>query len=120
MKCLYCGKEFELEKKGSGGSNRLFCYDCLPKNSNRKERNKKRYELLQQYSNRLKQQRGCDKCGYNKCPTALEWHHPDNDKDNDPSLLLHYSLKRYLQEISKCQLLCANCHREEHYKSKEE
>lgn len=114
MICKYCGKEFQLQQKGSGGSNRIFCYDCLPSNSNRAERNKQRYALFVEYSNRLKLERGCDRCGYKKCAAALEWHHPNNDKDGDPSSLLRQSLDKYLEEASKCELLCANCHREEH------
>lgn len=116
MKCAYCNKDFQLN--GSrGGQNRIFCYECLPTNSDRAERNKARNELMLKYSNKIKMDRGCDKCGYNKCPTALEWHHPNQDKDADPSTILKTSLSRYLQEIEKCDLLCANCHREEHYYS---
>lgn len=114
MKCLNCNKEFELSQKGSGGSNRIFCYECMPSNSNRKVRNKQRYDLLLNYSNKLKLERGCDKCGYNRCAAALEWHHPDGTKEGNPSSLLHSSLEKYLEEIEKCNLLCANCHREEH------
>lgn len=116
MECLFCGREFELQQKGSGGSNRIFCYDCMPTNSNRSIRNKQRSALLLSFSNKIKLERGCDKCGYNKCATALEWHHPNNDKDGDPSVLLRRSLNKYLEEIEKCELLCSNCHREEHEK----
>ena len=116
MLCKYCNKEFSLQQKGSGGSNRIFCYECMPSNSNRVERNKQRAALLLEYSNKIKLERGCDKCGYNKCATALEWHHPNEDKDGDPSILLRHSLDKYLEEVSKCDLLCANCHREEHSK----
>lgn len=116
MKCKNCGKEFVLAQKGSGGSNRIFCYDCMPSCSDRSVRNKMRYNLLMAYSNQLKLERGCDKCGYKKCAKALEWHHPNGDKDKDPAVLLHKSLGAYLEEIKKCNLLCANCHREEHDK----
>lgn len=114
MKCLNCEKDFELIKRGSGGNNRIFCYDCVPFNSNRNERNKQRNKVLLEYSNKIKLKRGCDVCGYRKCAKALEWHHPNNDKEMEPSILLHYSLDKYLKEIKKCKLLCANCHRETH------
>jgi hypothetical protein len=68
------------------------------------------------YTQKLKLERGCDRCGYKKCAAALEWHHPADDKVAEPSNLLHYSLDKYLTEIEKCELLCANCHREEHNK----
>lgn len=71
MICKYCGKEFQLNG-GQGGQNRIFCYECLPTISDRTERNKARNALLMKYSNKIKLDRGCDKCSYNKCPTALE------------------------------------------------
>ena len=114
MICKNCGRDFILQQKGSGGSNRIFCYDCMPSGLNRLERNKLRALLLLNYSNKMKLERGCDRCGYNKCAAALEWHHPDTNKDGDPSILLRHSLDKYIEEINKCELLCANCHREEH------
>ena len=114
MKCKYCRKDFQLNGQ-RGGQNRIFCYECLPTISDRGERNKARVALLQKYSNKMKIDRGCDRCDYNKCPAALEWHHPNQDKDGDPSNLLKISLDKYLEEIKKCELLCSNCHREEHY-----
>ena len=102
-------------KSGSGGKNRIFCYDCMPSNSDRNIRRKQRYDLLQKFSDKIKLERGCDICGYNKCPNALEWHHTDDNKDDSPAVSIHYSVERYLSEIKKCDLLCANCHREKHY-----
>jgi len=116
MICKNCNKEFELQQRGSGGSNRIFCYECMPFNSDRRIRKKQRDKLLKQYSDRLKLKRGCDRCGYNRCAEALEWHHPGVSKEGDPANLLHYGLDRYLLEIDECILLCANCHREEHNK----
>jgi hypothetical protein len=58
----------------------------------------------------------CRKCGYNKCPGALDFHHL-RDKKELVSVLLSdekYDLAR--DETLKCELLCANCHREFHYK----
>jgi hypothetical protein len=58
---------------------------------------------------------GCQICGYNKCATALEWHHRNLDeKESDPSVLLNSSLDSYYKEIEKCILVCSNCHREIH------
>ena len=115
MICLNCNCDFELFRNGRGGHNRTFCYECLPLNKDRNKRNQARYELLAKYSNKIKLSRGCDLCGYDKCAQALEWHHIDPNKDNDPSVAIRYSLNRYLYEIDKCTLLCANCHREEHH-----
>lgn len=115
MICKYCGKEFQLNGK-QGGQNRIFCYECLPECSDRPQRNRMRRLLLADYSNKIKLERGCDICGYNKCAQALEWHHPNNDKVGDPAVLINSSFAAFLEEIDKCQLLCANCHREIHSK----
>lgn len=48
----------------------------------------------------------CVKCGYDKYIGALDFHHRDpNEKDGE----VHS-----IEEAKKCELLCANCHREAH------
>jgi hypothetical protein len=55
----------------------------------------------------------CCRCGYNKCMSALEFHHLDPaQKDFSLSSGLNSNFKKVLEEIKKCILLCANCHRE--------
>jgi len=56
----------------------------------------------------------CERCGYDKSPAALDFHHIDpNIKEfGIASNLPHTSWGRILAEVAKCQLLCANCHRE--------
>ena len=59
----------------------------------------------------------CKICGYNKCLSALEFHHHQNNKEgNMGTLLKNDSRQKLLKEAKKCILLCANCHRELHYK----
>ena len=81
MKCFYCGNDFEIiSTNGGGGHNRLFCYNCVPEGLSQTEREKIVRGLI---INKVKQERiliGCNKCGYNKCASALEWHHPDGEK----------------------------------------
>lgn len=63
----------------------------------------------------------CSICGYNKCNRALDFHHINPDKkDNTISSLYNYSWDNIKKELDKCILLCANCHRELHYKLKKE
>jgi len=58
----------------------------------------------------------CAKCGYNKCPDVLEFHHLDEStKDFDWGKLRLRSKETILTELDKCTMLCANCHRETHY-----
>ena len=58
----------------------------------------------------------CQKCGYNKCIAALEFHHLDpNEKDFNLSHKGHTrSWEANKAELDKCILLCSNCHREIH------
>ncbi len=54
-------------------------------------------------------------CGYNKCKSALEYHHLDpSKKEFQLSKARSRSIDKIKQEIKKCVLLCANCHREVH------
>lgn len=120
MKCLYCEKEFTIKPTGvSGGHNRQFCYDCVPEGIGKyNEHSKYQVALLRKKIDSEKEKIGCSKCGYNKNAAALEWHHPNDDKEYNPSNLISSiswdSYNLYRKEISKCVLLCANCHREEH------
>jgi hypothetical protein len=66
----------------------------------------------------LVEQKGgkCSKCGYDKCIAALDFHHPDGEEKLDRSLLMNIrSLDKVLKDAKPLVLLCANCHREEHY-----
>ncbi len=68
----------------------------------------------------LVEQKGgkCSKCGYNKCIGALDFHHPAGEEKFDRSLLMNIrSLEKVLKDAEPLILLCANCHREEHYNS---
>lgn len=57
----------------------------------------------------------CIKCGYNKYYGALELHHRDaSDKEFNWTKLRLKSWDKIRVEADKCDLLCANCHREVH------
>lgn len=59
----------------------------------------------------------CEMCGYNKCISALEFHHKGKNKDGHLTTIIKNSSKqKALKEVEKCILLCANCHRELHSK----
>ena len=63
----------------------------------------------------------CVKCKYDKCVGALDFHHKDPMK-KDTSLRKIWARKweSIEKEITKCVLLCANCHREHHWKENHE
>lgn len=57
----------------------------------------------------------CSICGEN-CIECLDFHHLDpNEKDANISLLMRDgSWKKMQEELKKCVVLCANCHRKVH------
>ena len=65
----------------------------------------------------LKKDKPCVDCG-NVFPTiCMDFHHIESEKkDNSISRLIKdgYGMKRIQQEIDKCVLVCANCHRIRH------
>lgn len=59
----------------------------------------------------------CEKCGYDKCIAALDFHHI-NPEEKDFAISnsnIYKNIEALKQEVDKCMLLCANCHRELHY-----
>lgn len=57
----------------------------------------------------------CAICGYNRCNAVLEVHHLDpNEKDFTIAANANKAYALVSEEIRKCVLLCANCHREYH------
>ena len=59
----------------------------------------------------------CEICGYDKCLGALDFHHLDpSQKDFTISNSnIYKNLDKLKEEVDKCILVCANCHREIHY-----
>lgn len=59
---------------------------------------------------------GCKKCG-EKRSYVLDFHHRDNSLKQDTinHMLKSASAENLINEINKCDVLCANCHREFHY-----
>lgn len=57
----------------------------------------------------------CLECGEER-PPALDFHHPGT-KERSVSEMVNdgYSTASIREEIAKCLVLCANCHRREHY-----
>jgi len=129
-KCPKCQIEKKLDQFNKNG-NKLasWCKECVKLNckldyENHKEirkekfikQNRKKTEFLAS----LKKDKFCEKCGYNKCYVALDYHHIDPSKkkfkisESNRTIGVE-SLKILYEEIEKCLILCANCHREFHF-----
>lgn len=64
---------------------------------------------------------GCQVCGYNKCSSALHFHHRDPSTKLftlSKSSLSQRSAEDIKNEFEKCVLLCANCHAEVHFEER--
>ena len=97
--CKSCGEEREYKTRD------LKCSTCRSKEVRRRNK-KKALELFESK---------CCKCGYDKCFSALEFHHKDEEKKEvNLSTIWLSSWKKIEKELQKCILVCANCHRELH------
>ena len=58
----------------------------------------------------------CQRCSYDRCAEALEFHHLTSAKKDFGISSKGYtrSWEKIRAELGKCVLLCANCHREVH------
>lgn len=92
--------------------------------ANYKKENKDRINAIQRafYQRNLaainayKSARGCEECGYNENPVALQFHHRD---PSQKSFTIGQKMNRMgadklLAEAEKCRVMCANCHKIHH------
>lgn len=133
MKCNECGldrpdEEFNWRKFGVKRNTR--CKECTrkwqrehyAKNADRRKNEVKLHNRRYRKRNRtffyrwLAQQR-CVVCGEDN-PLVLDLHHRNSDeKEHSVTTMVHGagSLEKIMFEIEKCVILCANCHRLEHF-----
>jgi len=104
--CKICNKEYDYVP-GTGCSKNL-CHSCRV--VARTKRLKK--EAVEYKGGK------CSICGYNKCLSALDFHHvnPEEKEINFSNAWNKTSKEKIKQEIDKCILVCSNCHREIHDK----
>lgn len=119
--------EFFFKNKATGKLH-SYCKQCkreLDRLSYRKDGNaraekirfnaRKSIKRAKEFVRELKMQSVCRKCKDNRW-YVLDFHHLEN-KEDTISMLVHKgpSMKKLQAEIAKCEILCSNCHREEHY-----
>lgn len=104
--CSICSEEHSIDKFYKSRSSCKKCFSQYVKGRQNDIKNK-----CVQYKGGM-----CEKCGYNKCISALEFHHLDpKEKDINISGIKSMDFDKYKAELDKCILLCANCHREIHF-----
>lgn len=75
----------------------------------------RRLEANRVFLDQYKMEHGCARCGYNENPLGLDLHHRNpSEKDLKISKVSSYCRERLLQELEKCDVLCAICHRLTH------
>lgn len=81
-------------------------------------KNVNRKKMLYAFVNELKQ-KPCYDCGVIYPPYVMDFDHRGEEKKLDSVAILirnGFSKKKILDEIEKCDLVCANCHRLRTYK----
>lgn len=126
MKCSKCHidkpeEEFPFKSKALNKRSSV-CKECqreykIKYYRNNKEshykRNNETEKRIVEYILEYKRGHPCCICGESS-PECLDFHHL-RDKDIEVSKLrTNGSIKRVIEEISKCVVLCANCHRKVH------
>ena len=96
----------------------------MPKQERRKYKDRRQYLIHAVHKRRKKIRQmavefkggRCERCGYDYCIDALEFHHIDSTKKEFNVSQRGYtrSWKKVVQELEKCTMLCANCHGELH------
>ena len=105
--CRWCGKSFVVR----GWKNKIYCSrKCGIVVAVSRRRQRLKTQLVEAHGG------CCVRCGYNKYVGALDFHHRDPaEKEFALSQRgLTKSFGRLYKESLKCDLLCANCHREVH------
>ena len=107
----FCKKHGECEYVLSSGKWR--CKKCRSE-AVQKRRNKVKLMSIEYKGGK------CEICGYDKCIDALEFHHLNSYKKDFGIAKKGYtrSFDKVKEELDKCILVCANCHREIHHKDK--
>jgi hypothetical protein len=78
------------------------------------ERRRRDYQRQLDLATQLKLERGCVDCGYAKVGRALDFDHrvPEDKRFSIAKRYGKVSDETLLAEIAKCDVRCANCHRE--------
>lgn len=111
--CRYCGKSYPETDFGVAKTTdtkiyrRQKCRYCYRKTKNILRA--KRIDVV----DAIKKEQGCVRCKITD-PRVLEFHHLDTSKKEfniADYYYSHFSFEKLEEEIAKCVIICANCHR---------
>ena len=108
--CRECGVELIDGDNWKRRKKRTYlCKPCDVANT-RRLRNEKKRKAVEYLGGK------CMKCGGEFPPYVYDFHHRDpSEKDTSIGTLCSRTWLKVLKELQKCDLLCSNCHRIEHY-----
>jgi hypothetical protein len=87
-----------------------------------KDAKRRRGQEIKDFIQQQKVGLSCQRCG-NSDTRVLDFHHLDKGNKEIGISFIHtkgWSNERILQEIAKCEVLCANCHRILHWEERNE
>ena len=79
--------------------------------SKKKAYQRAKREEYKAWAQEIKLERGCARCGYNEHACALDFNHLDPNEKGYRISSDVTTKEKLLEEVSKCEVLCANCHR---------
>jgi hypothetical protein len=115
--CRLCNNEKNLTDFANAGivnNIKYYRHVCIPcYTETKKPRRLNIRNKYKEYKKTLK----CSKCGFADY-RALQFHHVDDNKNFNIASSINgsHGWNTILEEIKKCEVLCANCHQIEHYK----
>ena len=101
--CKFCGCHL-TDENTYASKRRWACKKCS---------NRYRGQQFVETKLRLVELKGgkCKCCGFNQHYSALEFHHLDPNEKEFNLTRTNYGWDKLVEEVSKCVLLCSNCHR---------
>ena len=122
--CKKCNIEksinsFSINSKNKSGL-QSYCKECAVKvrmdsyHKNYDREKKYRFNKTRENAKKLKEYKEsfpCKDCNIYYPSYVMDFDHINNDKENEVGRLIKSSWARIEKEISKCELVCSNCHR---------
>lgn len=111
--CIRCLKELDEAlfdyRSGKPGQRHNICKPC------KLARLQEHRQQMRQLVNRWKEMKGCSSCGFKGHHFQLDLDHINSsskkNEGNSRAYEPSWSKARIKEELAKCQILCANCHR---------